>query len=252
MTRSLSFDVVVPTISRPSLATLLAALARCDGPRPERTIVVTSGDDAVPPLAGVSLPLEVLPGPRRGPAAARNAGWRAARAEWVVFLDDDVVPAAGWLRRLASDLAAADEDVAGVQGRVSVPLPSERRPSDWERNVAGLETALWATADMAYRRRVLAEVGGFDERFRRAYREDADLALRVIAAGYGLERGSRRVAHPVPAAERWESLRRQAGNADDALMVKVHGRGWQADGERRGRRSRHVALTTAGVAALAG
>ena len=27
----------------------------------------------------------------RGPAAARNAGWRAAAAtEWVAFLDDDV------------------------------------------------------------------------------------------------------------------------------------------------------------------
>ena len=37
---------------------------------------------------------------------------------------------------------------------------------------------------MAYRRSVLQEVGGLDERFPRAYREDADLGLRVVRAGY--------------------------------------------------------------------
>ena len=34
---------------------------------------------------------------------------------------------------------------------------------------------------MAYRRTALEAVGGFDERFPRAFREDADLALRVRA-----------------------------------------------------------------------
>ena len=79
--------------------------------------------------------------------------------------------------------------MAGSQGRLRVPLPAARPPTDWERNVAALEGARWATADLAYRRAVLAEVGGFDERFRRAYREDADLALRVVRAGYRIEQG---------------------------------------------------------------
>ena len=59
-----------------------------------------------------------------------------------------------------------------------VPLPTDRRPTDWERNTAGLAGASWITADMAYRRTALEAVNGFDERFPRAYREDADLALR--------------------------------------------------------------------------
>ena len=69
-----------------------------------------------------------------------------------------------------------------------------------------------------FRRAALDDVGGFDERFPRAYREDADLGLRLAAAGWQIVRGQRRVRHPVGPADRWVSVRKQAGNADDALM----------------------------------
>ena len=142
---------------------------------------------------------------------------------------------------------------AASQGRVVVPMPEGRRPTDWERNVRGLETARWATADMAYRRAVLAEVGGFDERFPRAYREDADLGLRVVEAGYRIVTGRRVVTHPVRAAGRFVSVRVQAGNADDMLMRGLHGAGWRdRAGVPRGRRSRHLVVTGLGLVALGG
>ena len=118
-------------------------------------------------------------------------------------LDDDVVPSDDWLADLHADLDGLLDEVGASQGRIVVPLPTDRRPTDWERNVHGLERARWATADMAYRRTALSAVGGFDERFRRAYREDADLALRVRAAGWRLIRGHRVVEHPVRPADRW-------------------------------------------------
>ena len=193
--------------------------------------------------------VRVVPGAALGPAAARNAGWRAARADWVAFLDDDVVPPDGWRAALEADLAACGPDVAATQGRIVVPVPP--RPTDWERNVAGLEDARWATADMAYRREVLAAVGGFDERFPRAYREDADLGLRVTAAGWRIVDGRRHVVHPVRPAGPWISLTKQAGNADDVLMRRIHGRGWrERAGVPRGRRPRHFATAAAGVAAI--
>jgi histidinol-phosphate phosphatase family protein len=215
--------IVIPTTGRPSLARLLAAL---EG---ERVVVV-----------------EDRPG--RGPAAARNAGWRAVDAEWVVFLDDDVVPEPGWRDALDRDLRPG---IDASQGRIAVPVPP--RPTDWERNVAGLECARWVTADMAFRRDVLAAAGGFDERFPRAFREDTDLALRLLAAGRRLERGTRRVVHPVGPAGPAISLAKQAGNADDVLMRALHGRGWQERaGVPRGRRPRHLAIAAAGGLALWG
>ena len=92
---------------------------------------------------------------------------------------------------------------------------------------------------MAYRREALAHVGGFDERFPRAYREDADLGLRLTAAGWRIELGERSVLHPVGDAGRGVSLAKQAGNADDVLMRRLHGRGWrERAGVSPGRRPR--------------
>ena len=243
----MSFDLVVPSSGRASLAALLALL---DGVH-DRVLVVDDRRVKGEPLH-VPAPVRVVPGPARGPAAARNAGWRAAGAEWVVFLDDDVEPEAGWAARLASELAAAAPDVGAVQGRIAVPLPDGRRPTDWERNTRGLETARWATADIAYRRTVLEAVGGFDERFPRAYREDADLGLRVVATGRRIVRGARTVRHPVRPAPAWVSLAKQAGNADDVLMRRLHGRDWRARaGVPAGRRPRHLAVVAAVAGSLA-
>ncbi|MGN6187419.1 MAG: HAD-IIIA family hydrolase [Conexibacter sp.] len=229
----MTYDVVIPTVGRASLARLLRALAAQPEPRPGRIWVVEDHG-------------------RRGPAAARNVGWRASEAEWIAFLDDDVIPPEGWTEALVADLATAGDRVAGVQGRIVVPLPTGRRPTDWERNVKGLERARWATADMAYRRAALQQVGGFDERFTRNYREDADLGLRILDAGWEIVRGERTIVHPVGPASPWISLRAQAGNADDALMRALHGRDWRARaGAPPGRLPRHASTAAAGLLTLA-
>ncbi|HEV3001864.1 MAG TPA: glycosyltransferase [Solirubrobacteraceae bacterium] len=209
-------DVVIPSVRADAVARLLAALDRS---RLGRVIVVWDRPDADPP----PLDAEVVRGAGRGPAAARNAGWRAASAEWVAFLDDDVVPPDGWAGRLLADVAAAGPRAGGVAGHVDVPLPRDRRATDWERNVARLATARLVTADFACRRAALEAVGGFDERFPRAYREDTDLELRLLDAGWTIERGSRRVEHPVGEAGWLVSVRMQRGNADDVLLWALHG-----------------------------
>jgi HAD superfamily hydrolase (TIGR01662 family) len=246
--------VVIPTVGRPSLRVLLEALddgtARVTAPvlvvddRPE-------GSSLPLALGDLRLDLTVLSCGGRGPAAARNIGWRRARTPWVSFLDDDVVPDGDWYAGLLTDLTSAAADVAGSQGRLHVPLPTDRRPTDWERSTAGLEQATWITADMSYRRAALAAVGGFDERFSRAFREDADLGLRVTASSGAITRGRRRVTHPVRPADDWVSIRQQAGNADDFLMARLHGRDWRGRAQAsRGRRPAHLLTAGAGLAGV--
>ena len=244
-------DVVIPASGRPSLSRVLAALA--GDPRPASVVVVDDRARADgPPAPDLPEGVRVVRGTARGPAAARNAGWRIGSAPWVAFLDDDVEPGPDWLAALHADLAAAADDVDGVQGRIVVPLPHDRRPTDWERATHGLADARWATADMAYRRAALERVGGFDERFPRAYREDADLGLRVTATGARIVLGARVIRHPVRTAPATVSLAKQAGNADDVLMRALHGRDWRARaGVAPGRRPRHLAVTAAGAGALA-
>ncbi|MFL6164343.1 MAG: HAD-IIIA family hydrolase [Jatrophihabitantaceae bacterium] len=253
-----SLDIVIPTIGRPQLATLLDSLDRTIRPDPRATLpMVYLVDDR--PAAGLPVTdrelaagLRILHTGGRGPAAARNAGWRAGSADWVVFLDDDVEVTADWWPALLADLGGQPDRVAGVQGRITVPLPPARRPNDFERNTAALRDARWITADMAYRRSALQAVDGFDERFRRAFREDSDIALRILDAGYELAQGNRHTLHPVRPADRWISVRQQRGNSDDVLMHRLHGRDWRQRAEAPvGRLPGHLLTTAAALTALA-
>ncbi|MEU4448821.1 glycosyltransferase [Actinosynnema sp. NPDC050801] len=243
---SVDYAVVIPTVGRDSLRVVLDALEHGHGPPPREIIVVDDRPDPgpLPPTHSA----RVLRTGGRGPAAARNAGWRAACCEWVAFLDDDVVPPHDWKARLARDLDELGLDVGASQARIVVPLPGDRRPTDWERGTAGLADARWITADMAYRRAALVHAGGFDERFPRAYREDAELALRVLGHGYRIVDGDRVTTHPVREAGFFASLKQQRGNADDALVRRLLGPDWRDRiGGAPGRLPWHVATTASGI-----
>jgi hypothetical protein len=227
-----SYDIVIPTVGRSTLAVLLDELAASLGSRPDGLRQVFVVDDSggqfeVAPPDGLAGRLSVLRTPgRMGPAAARNRGWQAGAAPLVVFLDDDVVPGEGWEADLEADRATCAAEVGAVQARIVVP--TSERPTDWERSTARLERARWITADLVVRRDALEAVRGFDERFPRAYREDTDLALRLLDAGWQLRFGRRTTWHPVRRVPWWISVVAQRGNADDALLLRLHGRGWRA------------------------
>ncbi len=250
---TVDYTVVIPTIGRATLAELLRAIDHGAGPPPREVIVVDDRTAPSPlPLPGLRLPLRTVRSHGSGPAAARNRGWQAARSEWIAFLDDDVTVSAIWRTVLAADLRGLSDDIAGSQARLHVPLPAGRRPTDAERGTAGLAGARWITADMAYRRSALADVGGFDEQFRRAYREDADLALRLLERGRRIVHGARVTTHPPATGTLLSSVRAQAGNADDVLMRRKHGPQWRTRiGDGPGRLRSHAVTTAALLAALA-
>jgi GT2 family glycosyltransferase len=154
----------------------------------------------------------------RGPAAARNRGWRAARAPIIAFTDDDCVPAPGWLR---AGLIACAPDVAGTMGRIVVPVP--HRSTDYERDAAHISTAEFVTANCFYRRAVLAAAGGFDERFTAAWREDSDLFFTLLECGARLAHAPDAVVvHPIRPARWGVSLAQQRKSMFNALLYKKH------------------------------
>lgn len=219
--------VVVPTYRRPDLLDrCLAALAAQEFDPSESEIIVA--DDAgsaatrrqVAAWAGRStIPIRyITPNTAHGPAAARNAGWRAGGGRIVAFTDDDCISEPHWL---AEGLAAFDSEdhPAAVAGRLIVPLPE--RPTDYQRDAAGLERAEFVTANCFVRRDALEAVGGFDERYAAAWREDSDLQFSLLERGDRIARAERAVVvHPVRPAPWGVSLRQQRKSLFNALLYK--------------------------------
>jgi GT2 family glycosyltransferase len=186
-------SVCVPTYRRPGpLAEALDALLALDPPDGGYEVVVV--DDGSPVEDGVGAVLEAAaagaPVPLRwerlpanaGPAAARNAAWRVAAGEWLAFTDDDCRPARDWLVRLLDRADAAGADV--VQGRTR-PDPDKAHllAEPWARSmVVDEQNEYFQTCNILYRRALVADLGGFDERFR-AIGDDTDLGWRALAAG---------------------------------------------------------------------
>lgn len=156
-----------------------------------------------------------------GPAAARNKGWQHAKSRVIAFTDDDCIPSPEWLREGIEVLEAKHYD--GVNGKVQVPLPE--KPTDYQKNIANLETAEFITANCFCLRNVLVKVKGFDERFSMAFREDSDLHFKLLKnnmrIGYA---GKAIVVHPVRPAGFAKSLSEQKKSMYNALLYKKHKR----------------------------
>lgn len=226
---TLRISVVVPTYRRPELlGRCLSALAAQDLPADDYEVIIA--DDATreqtrrqvesfaayAPCTIRYIPVSEV----HGPAAARNAGGRAARAPLIAFTDDDTVPDPGWLSAGAGALER-DSELAAVTGQTIVPLSTA--PTDHERNEAGLESAEFITANCFCRREVLVLLGGFDERFPAAWREDSDLHFRLLERGAKLRKVPAAVViHPVRPAPWGISLRMQRKSQFDALLYKKH------------------------------
>lgn len=176
---------MVPTHERPIGLRALVDGLRAQTLDPRRFEVVVVDDGSQPPQAVDARELDVRlvrHERSRGPAAARNAGWRAAHAPLVAFIDDDCVPTPGWLAAIVA--AAGGEGRLLVQGPVE-PVPEQRhRLGPLSHSIEVPEPSpLYVSCNIAYSRDVLEATGGFDERFPRAVGEDVDLGVRAVRAG---------------------------------------------------------------------
>ena len=175
-------SVVCATYRRPqALARMLAALAAQDLDEPFEVIVSDDGSGDLTEtraiVAASPLDVRLLEHPtNRGPAAARNDAWRAARAELIAFTDDDCQPTPGWLR---AGLRRLREGGVVVVGRVQPDPAQKDREGPWSRSLTVRDVRFMQTANVFYAKSDVAAVDGFDEIFRNGG-EDTDMGLRVL------------------------------------------------------------------------
>lgn len=172
-------------------------------------------------------PVLCLPGTGRGPGAARNIGWRAAKEPLVWFVDADCVAEPDALSLLLPHLS--DPKVGGVGGSYGTMTADNLlscliHEEIVERHrVMGSHVNFLATFNVVYRRSILDEIDGFDERYLKA--QDAELAFRVMDAGHELRfEFDSRVRHYHPT--QWPSYlrtQRQQGYWRVWLHLSHHG-----------------------------
>lgn len=192
-------SVVLPTYNRLSrLKQVLTALEQQTYPRDAFEVVVIADgciDGTVEYLHTLTtaLRLTYVASENRGVAAARNRGIQEATGEYIVFIDDDVVPTPELLAAHMETHAAQAAEIV-VLGPMLTPADFKMRPwVRWEqamlvKQYADMQAGRWQptarqfyTGNASLARRHLIEAGGFDERFRRA--EDVELAYRLERQG---------------------------------------------------------------------
>jgi GT2 family glycosyltransferase len=231
----LLFSVIIPTYHRNE------ALMRCLGkfaPGEQDCMVLFDSISATPKLQSFNsyevivtddgslstaecMLREVFPwaqwvsGPKRGPAANRNHGAKRASGDWLVFVDDDCVPAATLLA--AYRRATAAGDYAVLEG-MTVPQ-GDREAADLECPVNISGGRLWS-CNFALKRSLFMDLSGFDENFSIAM-EDIDMQTRLSKAGYTtLLVSEARVLHPWRPRKDLKFLKLCASNI--SYFVKKH------------------------------
>lgn len=184
--------IVIPVFNGARTIEAAARSALAQDHAATRVVVVDDGSTDGTPAMLAALPgVTVLRQENRGPAAARNAGWRAAAdAEFIFFLDADCVAPVDWVSRL---LAHHGERTTGCVGCVY----GIANPDSWLARILFREferrfefcrdhTAFIGSYGYSFRRSTLEAVGGFDESYRHASHEDNELGWRLQRASYRL------------------------------------------------------------------
>src|SRR5215472_10583300 len=124
----------------------------------------------------------------RGLSAARNLGWQSATGEIIAYIDDDACPDPDWLTYLASTFLKAD--YAGVGGP-NIPFLDDGNTASCVAGSPGgpahvllsdCEAEHIPGCNMAFRRKWLEAIGGFDPQFRQAG-DDVDVCWRMREPG---------------------------------------------------------------------
>ncbi|MFH1853996.1 MAG: glycosyltransferase [Candidatus Omnitrophota bacterium] len=133
-------------------------------------------------------PVRYISQDKKGPAFARNNGWRNSRGEVVCFTDADCAPYRDWVSKLVQH--CDKKGVAAVAG--SYAVDSSRYLLDkfvhfeirYRHFMMPEYINSFGTYNVLIKRSVLEELSGFDPGYSHASGEDSDLSYRVIKKGY--------------------------------------------------------------------
>ena len=201
-------SVVITTFNRAKLLdACLDSVLKLD--YPDYEVVVSEGgskDETPEVLEKYKEKITVVIAEKKGIAAGRNAGIRAAKHEYIAIIDDDCIVRGDWLKSLV------------------VPLLEAREK---DRKVAvNSQVGLYSGHSLVYLRSAIDEAGLFDDGFIKQ-RDDSDLAFKLMDLGYKYIFTKPRFEHRPPHPKGfWQTLKfilhRVQVHEYDVLLYKKH------------------------------
>lgn len=180
-------SVVIPFRGRwDSLLPLLNALKRQTlGNRLE--IVLSVDGEEKPPERISRMVHQVVTGSSKGPAAARNRGWRSSESPLILFTDGDCVPEDTWAEAMLKGFRGEFQAVKGVYSEGGGRLIQRLAQLEFAERyrIMGRREGIFLadTYSAGFQREWLEKLGGFDETFPFPEHEDVDLSWRLVRKG---------------------------------------------------------------------
>ena len=112
---------------------------------------------------------------------SRNYGIQKATGDVIAFIDADTIANPFWLKEIRESIEKDADVVAGKT--INMGLRSWEDLDRVELNYRGFDLS-YPSCNLAFKKKVLDDIGGFDDWFITA--EDIDLNLRAVQAGYSL------------------------------------------------------------------
>jgi GT2 family glycosyltransferase len=241
------------------LASIAAAdLAGLAGLAAEVIYVDSMSTDGSPARASQLGARVIVVSPQRPSAATgRNAGWRAARGRFVLFLDGDTLLEPEFLPAALAELQRSPR-VAVVWGHRRERFPQQSVYNrvldlDWVYPPGDSE---FCGGDALFRRSTLIAAGGFDETLIAG--EEPELCARLRAAGLRIRHIDQPMTRHDLAMTRWSQYWRRAeraGHAYAEIAARTRTNGaplWQEDAQRNRVRGTVILVAPLAAAALIG
>jgi len=178
------YSVIIPTCAR---ANVLEQLLRILSPQVDASGEIIVTDDSpsqkeAKEVVGKFSNVRIISGPRRGRASNRNCGADSAKGDWLIFVDDDVVPEGRFIQAYLQSIADGKADV--LEGRTYSDENLDRERFEAPVNETG--GLLWS-CNFAIRRGLFDAIGGFADIFATYGCEDIELQARLADAGHVIQ-----------------------------------------------------------------
>ncbi len=181
----MTISVIIPTYNRAGLLPRAIGSVLSQTSPADEVIVADDGsnDNTAEILAAYGGQLQIIRQGNRGVSAARNAGIRAAKGDWIALLDSDDA----WLPRKLENQRAFIRKNPGLRifqsaerwirnGKHVNPKKKHAKPSGWIFEPS-LKLCLISPSAVIFQKSLWEEMGGFDESL--PVCEDYDLWLRI-------------------------------------------------------------------------